>query len=258
MAHITKVNGTAYEISGGKTKINGTGYGIAGGKTRVNGTGYDISFAPPIASKFADNDWATIIWACQNNAVPSAWAVGDSKDMTINGQNYKINIIGKNHDTYSDGSGTAPLTFQMQGYYNTKYQMNSSNTNQGGWGSCAMRNTHLPAILALMPSEVQEAIKEVNKIYCVSWVTMEMSTVADKLFLLSEQEVWGKRTWAPQIEGSQYALYASGVSKMKNSVWWQRSIYVNNSTDFCCVYANGNIGYYGASASGGVVPAFCF
>lgn len=44
MAHITKVNGTAYEISGGKTLINGTAYGIAGGRTLVGGTGYDISF----------------------------------------------------------------------------------------------------------------------------------------------------------------------------------------------------------------------
>lgn len=44
MAHKTLVNGTAYEISGGRTLVNGTGYSIAKGRTLVNGTGYDVTF----------------------------------------------------------------------------------------------------------------------------------------------------------------------------------------------------------------------
>lgn len=52
---------------------------------------------------FANNDWATIIAACQRKQVPETWAVGDQKEMTI-GQSYMIDIIGKDHDTYADGS----------------------------------------------------------------------------------------------------------------------------------------------------------
>jgi hypothetical protein len=44
MAHFTKIDGTIYEIIGGKTMINGTGYNIRNGKTLVDGTGYDIPF----------------------------------------------------------------------------------------------------------------------------------------------------------------------------------------------------------------------
>lgn len=44
MAHMTKVNGTAYEIVGGSTKVNGTNYDIIKGKTKVGGTNYDIEF----------------------------------------------------------------------------------------------------------------------------------------------------------------------------------------------------------------------
>lgn len=44
MAHMTKVNGTAYEIVGGSTKVNGTDYDIIKGKTKVGGTNYDIEF----------------------------------------------------------------------------------------------------------------------------------------------------------------------------------------------------------------------
>ena len=47
MAHKTLVNGTSYDITGGKTLVSGTAYSIKGGKTLVGGTGYDISFAPP-------------------------------------------------------------------------------------------------------------------------------------------------------------------------------------------------------------------
>ena len=120
---------------------------------------------PPatVDDNFANSSWEAIIAACQSGNVPDTWAVGDSKMMTIGDTNYQIDIIGKNHDTYTAG-GTAPLTFQMHDCYGTGYKMNGSNTNSGGWTSCAMRSTHLPAILALMPADVQNGIREVNKL----------------------------------------------------------------------------------------------
>ena len=48
MGHFTKIDGTAYEIIGGKTKIGGTIYDVAGGKTKIGGTGYSINFGKPL------------------------------------------------------------------------------------------------------------------------------------------------------------------------------------------------------------------
>ena len=48
MAHKTLVNGTTYEVKGGKCLVNGTSYDIKKGRTLIGGTGYDITFAPPI------------------------------------------------------------------------------------------------------------------------------------------------------------------------------------------------------------------
>ena len=48
MAHKTLVNGTVYEVNGGKCLVNGTSYDIKNGRTLINGTGYDITFSPPI------------------------------------------------------------------------------------------------------------------------------------------------------------------------------------------------------------------
>ena len=44
MAHKTKINGTNYDVSGGKTLIGGTAYKITGGRTLIGGTAYAISF----------------------------------------------------------------------------------------------------------------------------------------------------------------------------------------------------------------------
>ena len=47
MAHKTNIDGTTYDISGGKCNINGVKYNINKGKTLIDGTGYDINFLGP-------------------------------------------------------------------------------------------------------------------------------------------------------------------------------------------------------------------
>ena len=214
---------------------------------------------------FADNDWATIIEACHANEVPDEWVADGTcyKDMLINGTNYRIDIIGKNHDDLADGTGKAPLTFQLHDCYATIYAMNSSNTNSGGWTNCAMRSTHLPAILNLMPAEVKAAIREVQKKTSAGSQSSSIQTTNDKLFLLSEIEIFGSTTYSFAGEGTQYAYYQAGNSKVKNvsviaNTWWDRSPSYNNSTHFCCVYSNGDVYWGNASSSIGVAFGFCF
>ena len=211
---------------------------------------------------FANNSWESIIAACQSGSVPDSWVVGDSKTMTINGTDYQIDIIGKNHDTYTSG-GKAPLTFQMHDCYKTISEMNSSSTNEGGWTDCYMRNTRLPAILALMPSEVRTAIREVNKLTSAGNQSSTISTTADKLFLLSEIEIFGSVTYSVEGEGSQYAYYSAGNSKVKNrkgsaDAWWERSPRVSGSKRFCRVDTPGSATYATAESSSGMAFAFCF
>ena len=55
MAHKTLINGTAYEISGGRTIVNGTGYSIDKGKTLVGGTAYEVGFGVPATVTFVDH-----------------------------------------------------------------------------------------------------------------------------------------------------------------------------------------------------------
>jgi hypothetical protein len=233
----------------------GTNYTAPASKTCA----VTVSF---LKDNFADNDWASIIAACHSGSVPSTWVVGNSKTMTINGASYQVDIIGKNHDTYTAG-GKAPLTFQLHDCYADTKAMNSSDTNSGGWTSCAMRSTHLPAILALMPTEVQNGIREVNKPTSAGSQSSTINTTADKLFLLSEIEIFGSVSYSKSGEGTQYDYYKAGNSKVKKrngsaAYWWERSPYASNSTRFCLVSSNGIANANRASYANGVAFGFCF
>ena len=215
------------------------------------------------ASNFADNDWSAIITACQNDEVPSTWSVGDTKPMTINGTEYNIQIIGEDHDVYSDGSGTAPLTFQLAEVYDTKYRMNTSQTNSTGWSGSAMRTTYLPTILSVMPEEISSAIKPVDKLttkYSDGSPTLE--TTSDKLFLLSGTEIFSFYTYG-KTEGSRYSYYADGASLIKEFDgeavnWWVRGPSGMNDTHYALVSYTGTSSSNGANTLNGVVFGFCF
>lgn len=260
-AHKTLVNGTVYTVQSGKCMVGGTVYNILKGRTLINGTGYDITFKPTYDPVFANNTWEQIIKACHNNAVPDTWKVADQKPMTINGADYQIDIIGKNHDDYSDGSGKAPLTFQLHDCYGTKYAMNGSSTNITGWTSCAMRQKHLPAIFAYMPIAIQNGIREVNKLTSAGKQSATINTTADKLFLLGEIEIYGSTTYSFSGEGTQYDYYKMGGSiKYLNDVqtnWWTRSPANDNAREFCRARAVGT-GTIDANNHNGVAFGFCF
>ena len=55
MAHKTRVNGTIYDVKGGKCLVGGTSYDIKKGRTLINGTGYDITFEDTIGKTWVIN-----------------------------------------------------------------------------------------------------------------------------------------------------------------------------------------------------------
>lgn len=262
-AHKTLVNGTTYTVKSGKCMVGGTVYNILKGRTLIDGTGYDITFAPPYDPVFANNTWEQIIEACHNNEVPDTWKVADQKPMTINGVDYQIDIIGKNHDDYSDGSGKAPLTFQLHDCYKLAKAMHSTAANTMGWTQCSMRVEHLPIILKQMPADVQSGIREVNKISSSGGKKPSLETTKDNLFLLSEVEVFGSSSNSLSGEGTQYDYYKAGNSTVKNFNgsaydWWERSPTANSTRYYCNVKSTGSSVNSSANVTRGVAFGFCF
>lgn len=198
-------------------------------------------------------------------------SVGDQVALTLNGTSYNFDVIGFNHDTLttataygsSTATGKAGITFQMHDQFATVYVMNSSSTNSGGWKSCAMRTSTMATMKGYLPSAWQSAIKPVNKASGTGGGSSSgTETVSDSCFLLAEIEIFGSTTYSVSGEGSQYAYYKAGNSKVKNRSgsaydWWERSPRSGSSSSFCCVNSNGNADYYYAYDSYGVAFGFC-
>lgn len=195
-------------------------------------------------STFASNTWEQIIAACQSGSVPDTWSVGDSKPMTIDGAGYLVDIIGKSHDTYVAG-GTAPLTLQLHDCLNTIYKW------QATWDD----------LITKLPESIQSAIKPVSK-------TINNESVSPKLFSLTENEVFGANLHAQYADGTQYAYYAAGNSKIKKVgndavEWWLSSTLKNQNglTFLLFVTSGGSVNTVlktNNTSRKGVAFAFCF
>ena len=200
MAHKTLVNGTSYEVKGGKCLVNGTSYDIKKGRTLINGTGEDIVFSSlPLLD---ENDWTTIREVSDAGQGANYWSIGDRKAVTLNGtvghlslSNYTTYafIIGFNHNASVEGtnrihfqlaktalSGGTDVCFCDDQYGPNSgwsspgagyFVMNASNTNSGGWASSQMRtnicgtslSSYSGTIIAVIPAELRAVLKSVTK-----------------------------------------------------------------------------------------------
>ena len=213
---------------------------------------------------FADNTWEQIIKACQTNTVPDTWEVGDQKAMTIGEEEHMITIIGKNHDVDYDGN-YAPLTLQMQDCLSTKYKMQSTRTNEGGWDASIPYNGEAwDYVKYSLPREVKNGIRSIRKYTSAGKQSSSIVESEDNdIFLLSEVEVFGTMSNSFAGEGTQYAYYAAGNSKVKKvdgtaTAWWLRSPDKGTSTRYCRVSSSGTAGDYNADTENGISYAFCF
>ena len=198
-------------------------------------------------------------------------SVGDHVTLALNGTNYTFDVIGFNHDTLTTSTaygattktGKAGITFQMHDLFATTYVMNSSNTNSGGWKSSAMRTSTMATMKGYLPAAWQTAIKPVNKVSGTGGGSSSgTETVSDSCFLLAEIEIFGSTTYSVSGEGTQYAYYKAGNSKVKNkggsaNSWWERSPLSGASNRFCFVISDGDASYYAARNSYGVAFGFC-
>lgn len=209
--------------------------------------------------------WDNIATVSKFGQAANYWKVGDKKNITVNGVTYQAQIIGFDHDTLTtaDGNRTkAGITFQLVDCMKTTYPMNSSNTNVNGWRGSAMRTSTMATLLNQLSTDLKNVLKFVNKVSNVGNSSSGLETTSDKLFLLSEIEIFDATQYSYAGEGKQYEYYAAGnstVKKVNGSAygWWERSPGSGNTGNFCRVNNNGNANYSSASSSYGVSFGFC-
>jgi hypothetical protein len=198
------------------------------------------------------------------------WKIDDKISYQLTtGEEVTMRIIGFNHDTKSDGSGKAGITLEMTHCLSTVCPMNNNDTNNGGYTASVLYLQTMPTIKYTLPTEWLSVIKKVDKKSATSGGTKNSATVttSEDLFLLSENELLGQKSYASAYEGNRYE-YWKGKSmanefKKRKGVngsfvsWWTRSSHANDTSSFVAITTTGSS--FGISASGniGVSYAFC-
>lgn len=228
-------------------------------KLEVIGIVYVYPFT--IGDNLNDTDWADIDICGRLGMAQQFFKVGDSKTVNIGGTNYEVQIIGFNHDDKVSG-GKAAYSFQLVDCLNQTQQMNTSNTNTGGWNGSAMRG-RMSTYKSQLPAALRNVIKTVKKKSGTGGGSSSgTQQTNDDLFLLSEIEIFGTTTYSVAGEGTQYEWYKAGNSRIKKvngsaGLWWERSPRSGNTACFCAVYSSGGANDDDAHNSRGVSFGFC-
>lgn len=220
---------------------------------------------------FATAEWGDISRIAAEGGAQKYFNVGDEKTIELStGEVITLVILGFNHDDLTSG-GKAPITIGMKNLLATRYRMNSSNTNAGGWNESEMRTTTMQTLLGQLPSDLQAVIKSVDKKASSGNAPTTITTSSDKLFLFSEVEIDGTTSSGYASEGEQYEYWktvkdgtvaADRIKYLSNgggsaSHWWLRSPHVSTSSGFRVFVSRGSVNSIIASSAYGVSFGFC-
>lgn len=196
-----------------------------------------------------NNSWATIKEVADKSKGPNYWAVGDRKEVTLNGsvgygsaartfsnQKYWVYIIGFDHNEAKEGKGIAfqgfktaqtggtdiAVTGTNYGNRDSGMIMNSTNTNAGGWNGSWAHTTCMAQWKNCFPSDLQAVIRTTT-LYTDNTGNSSTSASAvtansNEVYYLAEYEVFGSNYYANTNEPAQqaqYAYYQAGNSKEK-------------------------------------------
>lgn len=248
-----------------------------------------------VATSFGGTSWAVIQAVTKAGRATSYWAVGNYKTFTLKNNSiaggstayaWHATIMGFDHNATYEGTNTIHLRFtpinQWSAYNvgtttststapgNGTIYMNTTNTNQGGWNDSYMRNTLCTTFYSTnIPNDLKAALGPCTKYTDNSGLAKNtadaVTATTDYIFLPSEFEIWGARTYANQYEKNKqarYAFFANGNSVALNAatsgtdiaksvpnsstsatsisqnyyqfaIIWCRSPLYNGSTQFC-------------------------
>ncbi|MBQ6135055.1 MAG: InlB B-repeat-containing protein, partial [Bacilli bacterium] len=232
-----------------------------------------------LCSSFTDDSWETIVYNVQTGNT-SRYPVGCTKSIDLGNSIGTKNVRVANNSTPSEcstpGFSQTACGFVLE-FTNLveRYNMNGTNTSEGGWPASLMRN-HLnstastTSIINSLPDVIKNAIIDTTVVSGYEDGQSSNYTSIDKLYLLSYVEVYGSNytydtvTTAQTRQLDYYSKIGvtssnySGAIKDQSVYWWLRSPISALNEHFMYIDNNGNWGSYNAFSATplGESPAF--
>lgn len=243
--------------------------GVSENSVEVN-TAYALSTQIGLVGTLEETPWNLISTMAKAGLASQFWSIGDTKTYTCNGVTYTAQIIGFDHDDVTDsasyGRTKAGITFQNVEIIDRTTYVFSGKTQY--WDTAYIKtsqfnNFYIPNI----PSEMAAAMVAVNKQFknASSYSSTTMSTCSDTVFLLSYREIFGTTgtITSAAAEGTRYAFYAAGNSRIKKLVsgtaenYSTRSLSGKESSTNYYVYIDESGNASTTKTPQRWVPAFC-
>ena len=234
-------------------------------KTNTSDRSYTFS-SKGVSTTLKDNDWSTIIEVANKGEAQNYWKIGDEIDLVLSGnfnETVTLQIWDFNHFDKSDGTGKAGICFGMKHLMENFHQMNSTDTNSGGWNQCNMKKTIMNNIYNSIPVEIRNHIKEVNTYANKGGESSSSQACTDKVFLPGFKELgFTEQNYdGDQVKFPIFSDNNSRIKKINNGSgskwwWWTRSPSYNYSDHFRIVYTDGS--WSNSHADSGGYVCVCF
>ena len=231
MAHRTLINGTGYDIPGGREMIGGTGYGKKKGRVLVNGTGYVIPFSSGIPL--------------------STVALGDILMLNENGSPVPFYVCKHDYESGLNGAGRT-LIVRKECYEQISFsQWSTSNL----FLESTVRSFLADTWFGLLDSAIQGAAGQ-TKIYCYIDIYETKREITQNAFILSKSELKGGGGDGEPLDQAVRSLLAVAKLNGYNTHQWTRTPKEYSSTDVYVLDTAGNAYEQYCGAGNGVRPAF--
>ena len=233
-------------------------------------------------AQFVDEDmyesisdtWSEIIANVSNGTYSTKYHIGDTKKIDLGTEGEVImQIVAIDTDLLaSDNTKKAPITWISKQLLNTYKAMHGTSSGYlSDWANCDMRTYLRGTILPMLPSVVQNGIKEVTKYTCKRTGSATYTTVSatENIWIPSYREV-SNDTSHCETSGVQYnSIFTDNASRVKSKVgnsadyWWTRSASVGSSSSYSYYFGVvGNAGRadrygFNCTYSRGVAIGFC-
>lgn len=223
MAHRTLVEGTAYEITGGRIITGGTAYQIAAGRTLVEGTGYGVSFG----------------------AALSSLPVGSSVYTYVNGVKREFRIVHQGRPSGLYDASCDGTWLLMKGLF-TSRMWDSTNNSYGASDIHAYLND---TFLNMLDAGVRAQIRTARLPYVAgaggNTVSSGSSGLSARIFLLSGYELGWTTSGVPffPVDGACLQYFegmgeadSGRVAALSGKVtgWWTRTPYGTSDEKTLC------------------------
>ena len=200
------------------------------------------------------DDWATIL---SNPNYATDYSIGDTKSITINGEQHLMQIVAFDADDKA-GGGKAKISWLMKDLMNDDRAIDSRSGATRKWETTEMRSWLRETILPTIDTTIRNHIVDVDK---TSYYTTNLPLVitSDKLWLASRRELFGNGETSGATYTQFFAFDKDRIKKKHGTIWpwWTRSGYSSGDVSTGYVNAIGNISSSGLSMLRGVCIGFC-